>query len=521
MQLRFWRAGDDRAGRRAVTAALVASVLVAAGTATYIVDRASTPAQASTATRLPRLDTSSPTSAPSASVAGRPNIVFVLADDLSRDLVRYMPHVQWMQQRGVSLANYFVVDSLCCPSRTSLLTGRYPHNDGVFTNEGYDGGYDGFNEHGNVRRTWALALQRAGYRTGLLGKYLNNYQPVDGVPRGWNEWDVAGDGYHEYNYWLNENGSVRWHGDAPRDYLTDVLSRKASAFITRNADAGRPFALEIAPFAPHLPAVPAPRDANLFSAKRAPRGGAWDRLPDHAPAWLAGFPKLRLHDRRRIDAIYRNRLRSIQAIDRMLGHLEDVLQRAGVADNTYVVFSSDNGYHLGQYRLLQGKQTAFDTDIRVPLVVTGPAVPAGRTVHAIAPSIDIAPTFAAIGGTVLPSQPDGRNMVRLWHGRVPTTWPSAVLIEHHRHLFAATDPDAQPLRSAIPPSYEAIRTAHALYVEYADGEREYYDLRTDPDELDNLIRTVPAGVLRPIRKALHALQQCVGAASCAAAARTG
>jgi arylsulfatase A-like enzyme len=447
-------------------------------------------------------------------IARRPNIVFVLADDLSTDLVRFLPHVRTMQQRGVNLRNYFVVDSLCCPSRTAILTGLYPHNNGVFTNSGSDGGYAAFNAHGNPAKTFGVSLQRAGYRTALLGKYLNGYQPSDGVPIGWDEWAVAGNGYREYDYAFNVNGSIRHRGHAPQDYLTDVLSRRASRFIRSNAAAGRPFAVEIAPFSPHQPAVPAPRDVRRYPHLRALRGPAWNTVPTHAPSWLARKPALSRDLERKITRLYRHRVRAALSIDRMIGHLYRVLEDAGVADNTYVVFSSDNGFHTGQYRLGPGKQTAFDTDIRVPLIVTGPGVPAGRSVATLAASIDLAPTFERIAHARAPIRRDGAALLPIWHGRAaPAGWRGGVLIEHHGRTPRG-DPDAQPANSGIPPTYEAIRTLSSLYVEYSNGEREYYDLRVDPYQLHNRAGWAPVSVLRPLRVALHALERCRGRRGC-------
>src|SRR4051812_14572973 len=160
----------------------------------------------------------------------KPNIVFVLTDDLAWNLVQYMPHVAAMRKAGVTFSRYFVTDSLCCPSRASLLSGRFPHSTGVFTNSGPDGGFHVFHERGEEHDTVATDLQGAGYRTALMGKYLNGYSVAGGpdqppfTPPGWNEWDVAGDAagnaYSEFNYDLNENGHVVHYGHDPEDYLT-------------------------------------------------------------------------------------------------------------------------------------------------------------------------------------------------------------------------------------------------------------------------------------------------------------
>jgi N-acetylglucosamine-6-sulfatase len=449
----------------------------------------------------------------------RPNIVFVLTDDLSSDLVQYMPHVLAMERAGTSFKNYFVVDSLCCPSRSAIFTGQYPHNDGVFTNAVPDGGVVAYDRHGDANRSFAVALSRSGYRVGLMGKYLNGYQPDDQVPPGWAEWDVAGNGYPEFDYRLNENGIPRDYGHQPSEYLTDVLSAKAGTFIDQAATDGTPFALEVAPFAPHRPSTPAPVDANSFPGLAAPRGPSFDRTPTNAPSWLAGKPPLSAKDANKIDAAYRKRVQSVQSIDRLIGHLEQVLSARHQLRNTYFVFSSDNGFHMGQYRLLPGKQTAFDTDIQVPLVVVGPGVPAGAKVSELASSIDLAPTFINIAGADAVGDPDGTSLLPAWHGRpAPSDWQRAVLIEHHGDAQSADDPDVQSARSGHPPSYEAMRTADSLYVEYADGEREYYDLANDPLELHNRAGDLSPSRLAALHRALRALARCHGASECQRAA---
>src|SRR5436190_18674448 len=162
----------------------------------------------------------------------RPNIVFVLTDDLAWNLVPYMPHVLAMERRGAAFTNYFVSDSLCCPSRASIFTGRFPHDTQVFDNSPPQGGYSVFRARGEEQQTFATALQRKGYDTALMGKYLNGYRPVFGtVPPGWSEWDVAGDGYPEYGYTMNSDGHVRRYGYGAKDYLTDVLADKGVSFI--------------------------------------------------------------------------------------------------------------------------------------------------------------------------------------------------------------------------------------------------------------------------------------------------
>jgi arylsulfatase A-like enzyme len=444
--------------------------------------------------------------------AGRPNIVFVLTDDLSTDLVQYMPHVRALAQGGLSFSNYFVVDSLCCPSRAAILTGQYPHNTKVYFNSGPRGGFQQFMRVGDADKTFGTSLQKAGYRTAFMGKYLNHYPPDAAPPPGWDEWDVTGsEGYREFNYHLNENGHVHHYGSKPHDYLTDVLSERAGSFIDKVAKAREPFALEVATYAPHAPSTPAPIDQGSFPTVRATRGPAWDRLPAHAPPWLAGYPRLSAKDTAHIDAAFRRRVESVQAVDRMVGRLQDELRARGLLKNTFFVFSSDNGFHMGQYRMLPGKQTAFDTDIRVPLVVTGPGVPAGRTTDTLVSSIDLAPTFEQIGGAHATSNRDGASLLGIWRGQpAPEGWARAVLIEHKGPANRPDDPDRQVARAGLAPSYSALRTPDSLYVEYVTGDREYYDLRRDPNELDNIVSSLPAARLAELHRMLHALVTCKG-----------
>jgi N-acetylglucosamine-6-sulfatase len=452
---------------------------------------------------------------------GAPNIVFILTDDLAWNLVQYMPHVLQMQKDGVTFSNYFVTDSLCCPSRTSIFTGRYPHDTGVFKNTGEDGGYSAFMNHGLERITFATSLAAAGYRTAMLGKYLNGYEPPrDAVASGWALWAVGGStGYRELLYNLNENGQVARYGDQPADYLTDVLSGLAAGFIRQAS--GTPFFIEIATYAPHAPYVPAPRDADAFPGLRAPRTPSFDAAPDaNAPSWLRRHVQpLSDTDKAKIDRDFRKRAQSVLAIDKMIGELQQAVAASGQAKNTYFVFSSDNGYHMGEHRLMPGKMTAFDEDIRVPLIVTGPGVPAGRTLDAIVENIDLCPTFTELGSTTAPGNVDGHSLVPLLHGQAVAEWRTAALIEHHGPVRDPTDPDLPAVRSGNPTTYEAMRLPTALYVEYADGTKEYHDLKTDPDEIRNAFASLSNAEKASLSATLAAISSCHDAKACWIAAR--
>ena len=450
----------------------------------------------------------------------RPNIIFILTDDLAWNLVPHMPHVQAMQKQGVTFANYFVTDSLCCPSRASIFTGRYPHNTGIYRNTGRDGGYQAFRALGNDQSTFATALAAVGYRTGFLGKYLNGYQPRhnDPIPPGWTAWFTAGNAYKEFDYDLSENGRLVHYGHADADYLVDVQSKLATQFIKDSA--GKPFLIEIATFAPHAPYIPAPRDANAFPGLQAPRSPAFGAMPDPSmPRWIQTHPGLPAAEIADIDRDFRKRAQSVQAVDTMIGALQAAVAAAGQAQNTYVVFSSDNGYHMGEHSLRPGKMTAFDTDIHVPLIITGPGIPAGHVVTAITENIDLNPTFVELAGGTPAANVDGSSLVPFLRGQSPAGWRTLTLVEHRGPHADPEDPDAPARHSGNPPTYEAIRSTTLSYVEYATGEREYHDLASDPYEMRNTFAALPELQKGRLHATVAAMQSCRDAPSCRAAQR--
>jgi arylsulfatase A-like enzyme len=462
----------------------------------------------------------------SSAATRRPNIVFLLTDDLSWDLVKYMPHVREMQAEGTTFSKFFVSNSLCCPSRATIFTGKFPHNMGIYTNGGKEGGFPRFHQSGQEHDTFAVRLRNAGYTTALMGKYLNGYTPnlfVDGaslfIPPGWDEWDVAGKAYGEYDYFMNENRRLRYYGRRPSDYLTDVLATRTLDFVTRASALKKPFFLEISTFAPHSPFTPAPRDENLYPRLKAPRTPAFNEADlSDKPSWLRNRRSLRTLQVESIDEAFRKRVQSVQSVDELLGQLEEALRANGQLSNTYIFFGSDNGLHLGDHRLAAGKQTAFETDIRVPLIVTGPRAVPARTVSDLASTIDLYPTFLHLAGVGIPSVIDGRSLVSLLSGRAVGGWRKAVLIEHHGPDVSRDDPDFQGPWGGNPKSYTALRTSHSLYVEYAGGELEYYDLKKDPYELNNSPGLLTAASREHLHNQLDALSHCAGQLNCWAAA---
>jgi N-acetylglucosamine-6-sulfatase len=318
---------------------------------------------------------------------------------------------------------------------------------------------------------------------------------------------VAGAGYPEFNYDLNENGKLVHYAAQPQDYLTDVISGKAVNFINAAAADKKPFAIELATFAPHAPFTPAPRDANDFPGLKAPRDPSFNKPNTNAPRWLAARRPLGPKQLANTDANYRKRAQAVQAVDDMIARIEDTLRARGIAGNTYIVFSSDNGFHMGQHELVQGKMTAFEHDIRVPLIVAGPGVPSNKTIGAIAENIDMRPTFSQLAGARVPANVDGRSLVPLLRGGSAKGWRNSALVEHHGPDRAKNDPDMPAPGSGNPTSYEALRSGDFVYVEYSDGEREYYNLARDPYERHNTYNRLDAKKRSRLHNELRALEK--------------
>jgi N-acetylglucosamine-6-sulfatase len=458
------------------------------------------------------------------------NVVLVLADDLDLREVQYLPHVQSLiAKQGATLDNYFISNSLCCPSRTTMLLGQYAHDTGVLANAGTNGGFEALHARDGERSSVATWLHDASYDSALVGKYLNGYPTTAGAtyqPPGWTDWWGAIDSdqaYGEYDYDVIHDGARVHHGKSAKDYGTTVYTDYAQQFVHDEATKGRSFFLDLAFFAPHQPATPAPRDLNAV----APRPRSFDE-PNVAdkPAYLQALPRLSPDVIAAIDRLYRNRIRSLQAVDRSVAALVDQLQKLGILDDTYFVFTSDNGFHLGEHRLPAGKRTPYDDDIHVPFYVRGPGIAAGSTVHALAGNVDLAPTLAAIAGAKVPSSAEGRSLLDLWHGHpTPADWRTGYLLEHAPEPSTG-DRDIEAGRGVLVaaeptdiPSYEGVRTGDASYVEYATGERELYDLRADPFELQNLARTAAPSLLAQWHDYLAPLQDCHGADCRAAESR--
>jgi N-acetylglucosamine-6-sulfatase len=443
--------------------------------------------------------------------AGRPNIIFILTDDLDAASISKVPSLQaYMANEGMTFDNAFVTYSLCCPSRATILTGQYPHNHLVRSNGPPIGGYETFRDLGRERSTLATWLDDAGYETALFGKYLNGYGNHGGnhVPAGWDEWyGVVG------TRQLNQNGQLVTYEAGT--YLDDALSGLAQDFVRRQENKDAPFFVYLAVHAPHAPATPALRHEKLYEGLRAPRTPSFAEADvSDKPRWVR---KLRLNsvEKRRIDGLYRKRLRTMAGVGETIGGLIRTLEQTGKLDNTYIVFTSDNGFHMGQHRLALGKQAAYEEDIRVPLMIRGPGVHAGASSDEMVLNNDFAPTFADLAGFSPPDSVDGRSFAALLDtrkGNDPASWRTAFEV---RKWDTLKDEPSYKAVTPIPP-YRAVRTRRYIYVEYEDGEHELYDLEKDPYELRNLYDSADLDLISELDSRLDALGDCAGQ-SCRAA----
>jgi arylsulfatase A-like enzyme len=440
----------------------------------------------------------------------KPNILFVLTDDMRVSDLRYMPETtKLLAGGGVKFTKAFVTNSLCCPSRATILRGQYTHNHQILSNRPPLGGFEKFRSLGRENSTIATWLDDAGYDTMLIGKYLNEYDNTTYAPPGWDEWhSYLGYYVQSDTYRINENGQINTYARS-QVHDTDLFADKAVTFL-QNTAGGAPFFMYLSPNAPHTPAFAPQRHQSMFSDVALPNPPSFNETDvSDKPAWMRNTPSLTSAEVGSLRNRYRQRLRSLQSVDEMVGRLVRVLTESGELSNTYIVFTSDNGLHLGEHRINQKKWTAYEEAIRVPLLVRGPGVPPGASRSQMALNNDLAPTFASLAGLTPPSFVDGRSLKPLLSASPPSSWRSALLVEHWQ------DETGDPYAATIP-DYKAVRTGRYLFVRYATGEKELYDLSNDPYELKSLHNTASAELKRRLASRLDALGSCA-AQSCRSA----
>ena len=345
---------------------------------------------------------------------GPPNIVFVMTDDLDERSMQQLDGIRSiMDANGTTFENAYVTYSLCCPSRASILRGQYPHNHGIVGNLEPLGGEAKFRRLGRDRSTVATWLDGAGYQTKYIGKYMNGYDDLY-KPPGWDEWFALQGGSSSTQ--VNDDGrSVQLAG-----HSTVAFADEASDFIRRSSANQEPFFVMVGTKAPHRPPEVAARYQDSFVDTPLPRPPNFDEtdVSDKAQ-WLQAYPRLSQSEIDDMQTLYRERLRSMLSVEDLLEQTISTLRETGELENTYIFFTSDNGFHLGEHRLPRGKRTSYEEDIGVPLVVRGPGISAGTTRQQLVINNDFAPTIADLAEVPTPRFVDGSSFAPLLTGSPP------------------------------------------------------------------------------------------------------
>ncbi len=496
--------------------------------------------------------------------AGRPNVIVIQTDDEDmREMYQTFTNPQGkrvpvmrktlsaLARGGVTFGNYYVSDSLCGPSRATYLTGQYAHNNGIEGNNNEttsEGAYPNFIRSSAAHQNLAVWLQRAGYRTIHIGKFLNRFgEPPYGnpteVPPGWSSWDtLIGEtsNHHFYGYKLDYNGEVQGpFGNIdyePKDpvtcpyyappesggcnYQTDVLTQRAEEQISASTQLAKPFYLALDYIAPHgdehPPAgpEPAPRYYGSLASVRVPRGPNFNEANvSDKPSFIRDLAPLTPGEIHSITVEYQNELESLRSVDDGVGRIVNELRQDGELNNTYIFFTSDNGYFEGEHRIKRSKFLPYESSTHLPLLVRGPGLPSDATSDALVSNVDLAPTILQIAGARSGMPLDGFSMLRFAEHPLMRSQQAVLLESFFGDSSDAAEAKAESIRtnSAPPITYEGIRLGPYKYVEYVDGEKELYDLQSDPYELTSQVRNPEFYPVRNyLAHQLHWLQHCAG-----------
>ncbi len=431
-----------------------------------------------------------------AETPARPNIIFILVDDLRWDDLgcaghpfSRTPHIDRLAREGAQLRNSFATTPLCSPSRASILTSEYPHVHGIIDNTERSA-------QSHHLKTFPQELQKAGYETAFFGKW---HMGNDNTPRtGFNRWYCLQGQGATFDPMVNDDGhDVQTHG-----YVTDILDEQTIDFIRQKHS--RPFFVYLSHKAMHPELkqaadgtlsdpsasnfLPAPRHKNLYENAKIPRRPNWSVPPLDKPALqqkIAGVVPLGPDTGSTDDSIL-NRLRMLAAVDDGVGDILKALTDAGQLDNTLIVVTGDHGYFYGEHCLSVERRLAYEEGIRIPMIMRfPPLIKAGSTPESLALTIDFAPTFVELAGGTIPSQYQGHSLVPLLRGSVPPDWRKSFLVEYYSDTVF---PRVHKM------GYKAVRNDRWKYIHYTDqtGLDELYDLKSDPYELKNIVHDAAA-----------------------------
>jgi N-acetylglucosamine-6-sulfatase len=450
----------------------------------------------------------------------KPNIIYIVADDADKQLLFSMPNIKrLLVEQGTFLENYYIPQAACCPSRTSVLTGEYTHNHRVVGNNAPEGGFAKYRRMGHDPDNVAGPVEAQGYNSGLFGKFLNEYghETSSSAYEGanWTQWFGVFN-QQRYDWKANDNGTVRAFGTTAASYADDVIWRKSRSFTFNQLDNGTPVFTYWSPLAPHsagkgdYPAPPGygnldPGPTPSFEKPSFDEADVSDK-----PSFVRDNPRISPTVKQSIGATYKGRYRMLRNVDDQVKELYNALAARGQLDNTYIVLTSDNGWHEGEHRIDDSKLTPYEEASNVGAVVRGPGIPAGVTKSELASAHDLYATFTdmADGAAGRGIDRDGRSLLPLLQG-TNASWRHGVLIEN----LAG--------RGEGKPNYYRIVTydpdgSHYKYIEHDNGEKELYDLNADPYELESFDETADPALLENFSSRLARLKVCAGD-SCRAA----
>jgi arylsulfatase A-like enzyme len=475
--------------------------------------------------------------------SGGPNVVVVMTDDQrSDDMGPLANTTRLLGGAGVTFTRFYSSYPVCCPARATFFTGQYAQNHGVdclYPRCG--GGYGALNQ----RQYLPVWLEEAGYATAHVGKFLNGYGKEEGtplVPNGWTEWYGLRD-HSTYRMWGykmhekgpgDEEGRTRQFGrvlrERPRYYQTRVLTDKAVDFIRRRSADPAPFFLSVAYLAPHHESGhtqdltgklvrPAPNDRGRYAALPLPRPPNYNESDLDDKPWFVARWNHAITSKREaaITTRFHQRWEALLAVDRGVARIVEELRRTGELDNTYVIFTSDNGYMQGEHRVPEGKMLPYDASTHLPLIIRGPGIPRGRRTKALAGDVDLAPTILEMTPARTSRALDGRSVLPFARNvglRSLRPFLHTTSGQGARGHVNTREGGAKGTQSRVP-AWSAVRTTRWLYVEYKGGQRELFDLSRDPWELRSMVGNPSIRPrIRTLRRVLSDLRTCRGR-SCA------